>query len=142
MKLFFLTIFDKIKQMFHGKLTLNALNRENFCYYLTGNISRMCVTIVLVRSLSFSILRDKNDDANWMTVKCMYIISYCFLLSLLLPLLTPSSLSSPSPSSLMAVVVLAIYVRVPLCSNRVTHSRDFSSFSTCYSYTTTTARKP
>jgi hypothetical protein len=120
--------------MFHGKLTRNAMNRENFCCYLTRNVSRACVTIVLVRSLSYSILRDENDDANCVTVKCMYIICYGFLLSLL-----PTPPSSSLSSSLMAAVIV-MYVYVLLCSNRVTYSRDFFSFSTCYSYTTTTAR--
>jgi len=86
--------------MFHGKLILNAMNRENFCCYLTRNVSRACVTIVLGRSLSCSILRDENDDANWVTVICMYIICYCFLLSLL-----PTPPSSSLSSSLMAAVI-------------------------------------
>lgn len=103
------------------------------CFFFIGNdVSCAYVMTVLVRSLS--------HVSSCATTKMMLTVwqSMCVYYPLLLSATTTATIIIDGGSS--SVGWWCTCVRVILCSKRVTHSRDFFSSSTCYSYTTMMAR--
>jgi hypothetical protein len=135
-------VFSGIKQnLYRCKSAKNATNQESLLFFFPGNdVSCACVMIVLVRSLSLSHVSSCATTMTMLTVWQATYVYYLILLSAIATTTNTITIIIDGGGSSSNVGWWCTCVRVIFCSKRVTHSRDFFSSSTCYSYTTMPTR--